>query len=266
MTNKEILQSDMLDILFENRNKNYGAYALRREYNHHMKIALAIALSVALLSVLYSFLNNKNNIGNTSASYNNSVIVRTTIIPPDKIEKPEIKTQKVKSVKSVNNIKIVPDNVKPDMPTVEEIKTAVVGNENINGKELDDPNKIVKTGVENTGVQQPLKPEPEEDFIPSSTPASFPGGADSWLGFLRKYLQSPDDLEAGQRIEVRVKFRIGTDGSLSQFEIVQSGGSNFDKEVLRVMKKMPKWEPATQNKNKVAVSFTQPVIFVGVEE
>jgi protein TonB len=266
MTNKEILQADMLDILFEHRNKNYGAYTLRREYNHHMKIALAIALSIALLSVLYSFLNNNNTTGNSSAGFNDSVIVRTVIIPPNKIEKTETKIEKVKTVKSVSNIKIVPNNEVTDMPEVKEIEKAVVGNETINGKELDDPNKIVKTGEENDGDKLPAKTEPEEGFVTSSSPASFPGGLESWLGFLRKYLQSPDDLETGQKIEVRVKFWIDTDGSLSRFEIVKSGGSSFDKEVLRVMKKMPKWEPATQNKNKVAVSYTQPVIFMGVEE
>jgi protein TonB len=149
---------------------------------------------------------------------------------------------------------------------VDEIATAVVGTENEQGKELDDPNKIVKSGTGNEGDKQPGTEKPEEPYIYESSPAAFPGGVESWLNFLRRFLQTPDELEAGQRVEVRVKFFIDTDGSLSRFEIVKSGGTVFDKEVLRVMKKMPKWQPASQNKNKVAVSFTQPVIFMGVEE
>ena len=53
MTNKEILQADLLDILFENRNKAYGAYALRKNYNHRLQWALGISLSLVLfLSML----------------------------------------------------------------------------------------------------------------------------------------------------------------------------------------------------------------------
>src|SRR6185503_15681348 len=52
MTNKEILQADMLDILFEHRNKLYGAYALRKTYTHRLSLALGVALSLVLLFVL----------------------------------------------------------------------------------------------------------------------------------------------------------------------------------------------------------------------
>jgi protein TonB len=49
-------------------------------------------------------------------------------------------------------------------------------------------------------------------------------------------------------------------------EIIKSGGSAFDKEVLRVMKKMPKWEPALQAGRPIAVAYQQPVIFIGEEQ
>ena len=93
-------------------------------------------------------------------------------------------------------------------------------------------------------------------------PAAFLPGS----FFLHRYLQTPDELEAGQKLEVRVRFWIDTDGPVSRFDILQSGGSAFDKEVLRLMKKMPRREPAMQNNNKIAVAYTQPVIFVDVEE
>jgi protein TonB len=55
MTNKEILQADLLDILFENRNKAYGAYALRKNYNHRLQWALGISLSLTLFLVTIGF-------------------------------------------------------------------------------------------------------------------------------------------------------------------------------------------------------------------
>lgn len=267
MTNKEILQADMLDILFEHRNKTYGAYALRKEYNNRLGIALVIALSVALLSVLYSYLNNKNNTGISTSGLTDSIIVRTYNIPlepkePEKIiEKPKPKAAQV----DYQNIIVVKD-ILANKPIVEnaDISNADIGNETIAGEVV---TGFVQQPTESTGGNGLVKEkEPEDSFIPNEVAPSYPGGVQAWLSFLRRYLQTPEELEAGQRIEVRIKFWIDADGSVSRFEVVQSGGSSFDKEVLRVMKKMPKWEPAVQNRIKVAVAYTQPVIFVGVEE
>jgi protein TonB len=79
-------------------------------------------------------------------------------------------------------------------------------------------------------------------------------------------LESPADIEPGQRIEVYVRFWVDIDGSVSRSQIIRSGGSDFDNEVLRVLKKMPKWEPALQAGRPIAVAFQQPVIFIGQEE
>jgi protein TonB len=73
-------------------------------------------------------------------------------------------------------------------------------------------------------------------------------------------------LEAGQKRSVLVRFAVGEDGTVTQFEILQSGGNAFDNEVLRVLKKMPKWKPAIQNGRAVSVMFTQPVTFMAFEE
>ena len=65
---------------------------------------------------------------------------------------------------------------------------------------------------------------------------------------------------------VRIKFKVNADGSINTFEIVTSGGLKFDNEVVRVMKKMPKWVPALQNGINVPVNYVLPVTFIGVEE
>jgi len=86
------------------------------------------------------------------------------------------------------------------------------------------------------------------------------------MEFLSRNLRTPSELEAGQKRNVMVRFTVGEDGSVTQFEIVQSGGEAFDREVIRVLKKMPKWKPAIQNGRPVSVLFTQPVTFLAVEE
>lgn len=266
MTNKEILQADMLDILFEHRNKSYGAYALRRNYNHNLILALLITLSLVIVSIIFSSRKRKNNNSNVNIGLTDSVIMKVYNIKSEPEKADEKQRQKIKKVKSSDRIQIVSNDLETDVPDQADIVDAVVSNEKVIGKTLIDPNIIIRNGSENNQQKFPEINTPEVDFVAKETPPSFPGGITEWLNFLRRFLQTPDKLEAGQRIEVRVKFRIEKDGTLSGFEIVQSGGNLFDKEVLRVMRKMPKWNPAFQNNFRVAVSYTQPIIFMGVEE
>ena len=265
MTNKEILQADLLDILFENRNKSYGAYTLRREYNYRLILSLGIALSLVIFSILFSFIVKKN-ISPPIINIPDPVVLKEYIILPPKVQPVKNTEKKIKQVKNINRIQLVANNMETDMPDQADIRITAVGKENLQGESLTDPNKIISSGSETIGEKIIATTTSENNFLPVEILPSFPGGITAWLNFLRKYLRAPEDLESGQIVEVRVKFRIDKDGTLSGFEIVQSGGKLFDKEVLRVMKKMPDWKPALQNNYKVAVTYTQPVIFMGVKE
>jgi TonB family protein len=96
--------------------------------------------------------------------------------------------------------------------------------------------------------------------------AEFPGGLEAFKLFLNKNLQAPSELKVGQQKTVIVQFLIDADGTAKQWQIAQSGGNNFDKEAIRVLKRMPKWVPAWQNGHPMAISVTQPITFVGVSE
>jgi len=125
----------------------------------------------------------------------------------------------------------------------------------------------VQSQTESSGTDNVVK-EPEKNVEPPgpTREPSFPGGSAAWLKFLQRILQAPEDVEPGKRIEVQIRFWVDIDGSVSRPEIIKSGGAAFDKEVMRVMKKMPKWEPALQAGRPIAVAYQQPVIFIGQEE
>lgn len=96
--------------------------------------------------------------------------------------------------------------------------------------------------------------------------ASFPGGQEALLGFLRTNIVCPEDeLRLGEKKVVVAKFLIQPDGTASDIEITKPGGANFDKEVIRVLKMMPRWEPQMTNGTPVTVSVTQPITFVRQE-
>ncbi len=266
MTNAEILKADMLDIIFEHRNKNYGAYALRRNYNNRLLKAMVTTFLGAGLFFTLTSLGKEENTATPTWS-RDSIIIKTYELPKEKPKEPEPPkpAEQVKQVKSVSNIQIVPDDSLTDMPDLDMLNTSVVSDKTIDGKPPTDPNQKAGDAITGGGVPAPETPEKPREFGPSFAP-SFPGGTESMMNFLRKHLRTPEDLEPGTQVTVMIKFLVDLDGRISQWEIVKSGGQELDQEVIRVVRKMPAWNPGKQNGQSISMYFTQPVTFIGLEE
>jgi len=269
MTNKEILEADMLDILFEHRNKAYGAYSLRRHYNNRLFIALGIALSAVVLFYLISLL--KQNTKESSPFFDregSTVVIEPIEIKPPKDPEPPVAKNLTKPAEIKNlTIRIVPDVVKTDeIPEQDVIATHVISTQTVDGPIPEDPNVHASKSTDKGDVDKVITEPKTTGFNPVETPPRFPGGPSALALFFSNTLSSPTDLEAGEKKVVLVRFVVGADGSITKAEIMQSGGDMYDREVLRAFKRMPHWIPAIQNGNKIAVSFTQPVTFVGVEQ
>ena len=268
MTNKEILKADMLDILFEHRNKAYGAYSLRRHYNSRLLIALGIALSAVVLFYLISLLKqNTKESGPFFDREGSTVVIEPIEIRPPKDPDPPVAKNLTKAAEVKNvTIRIVPDDVKTDeIPEQEVIATHIISTQTVDGTIPEDPNiNAIKSTDQGDEGNVITKQKP--GFDPVEMPPRFPGGPSALALFFSNTLSSPTDLEAGEKRVVLVRFVVGADGSITKAEITQSGGDMYDREVLRAFKRMPHWIPAIQNGNRIAVSFTQPVTFVGVEQ
>jgi periplasmic protein TonB len=119
-------------------------------------------------------------------------------------------------------------------------------------------------GPANNGVA-PTKPIEEEpvSFNKVEHYAEFPGGLDAFARFLERHLQVPGDLQAGEKVTVLARFKVNEAGRISDISIITSGGKLFDREVIRVLNRMPLWVPAVQNGHKVAIYLMQPVTFIG---
>ena len=90
---------------------------------------------------------------------------------------------------------------------------------------------------------------------------AYPGGFTALKKFLEKNLHNPVEMDEGEMVEVKIRFVVGYDGKLKDFEILEDGGNMFNNEVIRVLKKMPEWLPGKSNGEKVSVYFTIPVKF-----
>ena len=275
MTNSEILKANLLDIVFENRNKDYGAYALRKGYNTRMLAALGAGLSVILLFILASAANKKENISKPVVNTKEGIVIRTIEMPKEKIKEPEKPKEVVKQkpVQKVATIKYTTPVIKKDP----DVKNMMVATKELDGKEISDKtsdgkvadNIVVldKKPVEDPGTGTITTSGPSQpDFVAEEKDPQFPGGQEALKQFLASNLGSPGDLEEGEKKVVKVKFKVEKDGSVTALEIVSSGGNDFDREVVRVCKKMPRWIPAVQNGINVPVSYVLPVTFIGTEE
>jgi protein TonB len=275
MTNNEILKADLLDIIFEKRNKDYGAYAIRRGYNHRLFTAMGSALSVILLFV---FINGfgKKELSSAPLSKKERIVEITEIKmfkeKPKEPEKPiqaKKPVQKIASQKFVSKIVIKPDDkVKEKLPEVSGLDKKVIDDKTQVGK-IDnripkEKEKPVETGTGNTNTTVITQVQP--DFTAHEREPEFPGGPEGLKKFLARNLTTPSDLEDGEKKTVHIRFKVDKDGTVNTFEIITSGGNEFDNEVVRVCKKMPRWIPALQNGLNVPVSYVLPVTFIGAEQ
>ncbi len=271
MTNNEILRTDLLDIIFEKRNKAYGAYAIRRGYNHRLLIAMGSALSVFLLFI---FINTfkKKNVSSAPVSRKERIVEITEIKmfkekpkEPEKQKATSKPVQKTATQKFTSEIKIKPDNlVKETLPTLDDLTNKIISDKTQIGKIDDGIPKLIEKPVETGNNTGPSQTQP--DFLANEREPEFPGGPEAFKKFLAKNLSTPSDLEDGEKKTVHIRFKVDKDGAVNTFEIITSGGNEFDNEVVRVCKKMPRWIPALQNGIHVPVSYVLPVTFIGVEQ
>ena len=275
MTNKEILKADLLDIIFEHRNKDYGAYAIRRGYNHRLLTAMAAAMSVILLFV---FINafGKKNISSAPLNRDDRIVEITEVKmfkerpkEPEKTIEAKKPIEKIASKKFISSIAIKPDNlVKETLPDLISLENKTISDKTEDGKEEvgipPEKEKPIENG--NGEGDNTVITASQPQFVANEREPEFPGGPDALKRFLSKNLTTPSDLEDGEKKTVHIRFKVDKDGAVNSFEIITSGGNEFDNEVVRVCKKMPRWIPALQNGIHVPVSYVLPVTFIGVEQ
>lgn len=273
MNKNLILKTDILDIIFENRNKAYGAYSLRKLYPHRLKLALGFMFLFAAAFSAFTFLpmtkeSKRKPLPNIETKLRDIV---QEIPKPKKTEVKKPDAPKADAIPAVANqkllistIKVVDDTQKTDS-IVTLLPTDVISTVTVNVPSAPLPVVVpvappapVSGGSGNTKIDVNIPLDKDAvDVMPA-----FPGGLTALQKFLEKNLENPYDAENGQTVSVKVKFVVGYNGKLKGFETVQDGGEVYNKEVVRVLKKMPDWEPGKARGENVSVYYTIPVKFV----
>lgn len=276
MKNSEILNSHLLDIVFEHRNKAYGAYAIRKGYNKRLLLSLGAGLSVIFLLILLASSGKPKSKNSAVIDTKEGIVIRTIEMPEEKIPEPvqpkaavkKMPLPKIAAVKYTTPPLIKKDNeVKEAMIAVTELEGKEISNATTEGTEADNTVVMEEQPVEThgNGTEQPAGPSQSLFEIDERDP-EFPGGPEGLKKFMARYLATPESLAAGEKKVVQVRFIVDKDGSVTGLEIADSGGTEFDREVMRVVKKMPRWIPALQNGIHISVNYMLPVTFIGTEE
>jgi protein TonB len=267
----KILSADVLDIIFDGKNKQYGAYDLRKSYNKRLTKALLITAALALLIFLGSVF--ANIIGKGKAETIDVVDTQMAelkkeppppVVPPPPPPKPPPPPE-------INQVKFTPpkivkdEEVKPE-EKIEEIKE----DQAISTKTVESDNKeqIVQAPVEDKGtgvVEAPKVDDENTIFTKVEVEAGFPGGDAAWRNYLQKNLNTevPADNGAGEgTYTVIVKFVVSKDGSLSDITCESDPGFGICEEAKRVIKRTKNWTPAIQNGRNVNAYRRQPITFL----
>lgn len=276
MTNNELLHASLLDILFDGRNKEYGAYALRRNYNQRMLLALGLGLSFILLFIFINLMMKSNNSNGSLKPDEGYIVLQVATDPetPKEKEKPKDQPKPKEqppqpaeaTIKNTTPVLIDNDNLRTEVPDISDLANHKTGLENIDAPKGD--GTLQPPPAQTTGNGTGEKPAIIEEPMKPSSPPQFPGGFEALRKFLYRHLTPPDQLglEAGEKKIVKVRFTVSKDGSVSLIEVIESAGNIFDKEVIRVCKKMPAWKPAIQNGEPVTTSYVLPVTFISEEQ
>lgn len=270
METNEILKASLDDLVFEGRNKMYGAYLLRRLYNRHIATATAISVTIfaLLLSAPLIARMIRGGEDHTEVITHAKVVSLADLPPPPPTEVPppppppppvEPPPPPVRATQQFTPPVVKRDEQveKQEIPDQELLAKVDAGTATVEGN----PDAPVDLGVlEGTGIVEEVvetKPYTWVEQMPT-----FPGGDGEMMKYLGKNIRYPPVAQRnGLEGLVVLSFTVSATGQISEIEVLKSLGGGTDEEAVRVVKTMPKWTPGKQNGRAVPVKFTLPVRF-----
>lgn len=253
----DLLKNQWLDIVFEGRNKIYGAYDLRKTNGKTTTKSLIIGGFIFIFLVSIPVLANLIPDSSDDATLDQKIT--TVKLPPkekpkENLPPPPPPPPKVDQVKFVKPVVAKAEEVTEEPPKVEEIKDKKIGAETIKG----DPDAELTVEPVGNGPKDVVEEDNEiYNTAGIEVKPDFPGGMEKFYKFVAKNYQTPE--EEGLKGKVFVSFVVEKDGSLTDIKVIRDIGFGTGKEAIRVLKSCPKWAPGEQNGKKVRVLYSLPI-------
>lgn len=271
MEANKILSADILDIIFDGKNKDYGAYELRKTYNRRITRALVITGSVALLALLGSVLSSTlSDKGDSKVKMNEMTIQdikqeeKKEPPPPPPPPPPKQEPPKVEMKQFTPPVIKKDEEVEKPPPPQEELKEAKIDVVNVEG--VKDQGIVAPVEIDQGKQIVEVKKEEDENkiFDKVEIEASFPGGDSKWRQYLERNANGQVATDNGApegTYTTLVQFVVDKEGNISDVRALTNHGYGMEEEAIRVIKKGPKWTPAVQNGRQVKAYRKQPITF-----
>lgn len=259
------------EVVFEKRNKKYGAYVMRKDYNKRfilILVGLLGSVGATCAAIFITTEEPKIAYEKPKVTYEDTIVIDfedEKQLPEVEVEKPQI-DQETSTEKFVEMQ--VTDN--PDL----EVKINVIDDESKVGKEDkkgDDEDgftpPIDEKGKGDQFVENPIDTY-TEPLIDLDESARFPGGTAEMMRFLGTHLKYPSiGQELGIQGKCFMQFVVRKNGEISNVKVIRGiqDYPEFSQEATRVIKMMPKWQPG-KDKGKVVDSYFQLPIQFRLEE
>jgi protein TonB len=257
-----------LDIVFEGRNKSYGAYDLRKTNERTTYKALAIGATIFAFALLIPKI--AAFIGSATADDEAALDKKiTTVKLPPKEEKPKENLApppppppKVDQVKFVKPVVAKTEDVTEDPPKMKDLEDKKIGDKTVKG----DPDAELTLGPVDEGPkhQEVIEDNTVYNMAGVEVKPEYPGGIQKFYDFVSKNYQAPE--EPGLNGKVMVSFTVEKDGSLTDIRVLKDIGYGTGKEAERVLRKSTRWAPAEQNGKKVRCTYQLPITIQTPEE
>jgi len=253
------------ELVFENKNKSYGAYQIRKGYSRTILISgiigiVSIFTILAVPAILASAKdgNKEKILSNEQITIDPIADIKEELPPPPPPPPPIEEPPKIETTKFVETV-IVDEEVKEEVKTQEELVDTKVSTDDQKG---DDDGAIVIP--EEKGKGDEVVEKPDEIFLVVEETAVFPGGEAAMYKYLRGKLENnyPSyEKEAEIQGKVYVRFVVEKDGSITNADVVRKVSNGLDKLAKSTVENMPKWTPGKQGGKPVRMWFTLPVSF-----
>lgn len=274
----DLTSREWSDIVFDGRNKEYGAYVLRvNSKRRHLKAAIWTLIGLFAIGIaVSSYLSVQAYIAEQEAKITDQLDQQMVELADtqeeeeeeiqEKVEMPEPEAlpEEILNTVKVTELLISKDE---DVKAEDEIKTQdeLKETETAFGatdfdKGTDDRNVVRE--YKNEVIVEEKKPEPEQVFTAVEQMPQFPGGDAALMKFLSSNINYPQvAMENGVQGRVIVQFVVTKNGSVGEVKVIRSVDRDLDKEAIRLCKSLPKFIPGKMNGQAVNVWYTLPITF-----
>lgn len=271
----DLSSKEWRDLIFEGKNKEFGAYELRKQSDRrHNKAMLSVIVVIVAVLALIFLIDKLPKPEERPEDLIEQSLAELASEEPDAEEeeevqqrveeqKPEVLPEEVLNTIKQTEIAIAADNeVEEEIKSQDEIKetTTAIGTTNFD-QGTDDIN-VVREHKDEIVVEE-KKPDVETQvFTAVEQMPQFPGGEAELMKYLGSHIKYPTmALENNIQGTVVVQFVVTRDGSIGEVKVARSKDPDLDKEAVRVVKSLPKFIPGKMNGQAVNVWYTLPVRF-----